>query len=228
MNNWNEIWNKEERVSDAILDVLIKSDGFDVGAGGFSLKGWKNYTRSVIDKFNLELDSSVFEIGCGSGAFLYPFFKRGDSVGGLDFSKVLIELANTFMREGEFVVAEAVHMDTNKKYDLVFSHSVFQYFPSHDYAKLVLEKMTEKSKNIISILDVNDIEKEQKYHLVRSQGLEAGEYENKYKGLEHLFYEKEWFFSFAKKHNLNIEIFDQNFKEYGNSELRFNVIMKKK
>ena len=132
------------------------------------------------------------------------------------------------MREGEFVVAEAVHMDTNKKYDLVFSHSVFQYFPSHDYAKLVLEKMTEKSKNIISLLDVNDIEKEQKYHLVRSQGLEAGEYENKYKGLEHLFYEKEWFISFAKKHNLNIEIFDQNFKKYGNSELRFNVIMKKK
>lgn len=227
MKNWSKIWNKEERVSGAILEILIKADGFDFGAGAFNLNDWKVYTDKLISRLDIGLEDAVFEVGCGSGAFLYPFFKRGNSVGGLDFSEVLIELASTVMREGKFVVAEAAHMDINKKYDLVLSHGVFHYFPNHEYAELVLGKMIEKSKNKIAILDVNDKEKEQEYHLIRSQGLNAEEYNEKYKDLEHLFYEKEWFVNFANKNGLKIDVFDQDFKEYGNSKLRFNVIMER-
>lgn len=227
MKNWSEIWNKEERVSGAILEILIKADGFDFGAGAFNLNDWKVYTDKLISRLDIGLEDAVFEVGCGSGAFLYPFFKRGNSVGGLDFSEVLIELASTVMREGKFVVAEAAHMDINKKYDLVLSHGVFHYFPNHEYAELVLGKMIEKSKNKIAILDVNDKEKEQEYHLIRSQGLNDEEYNEKYKDLEHLFYEKEWFVNFANKNGLKIDVFDQDFKEYGNSKLRFNVIMER-
>jgi len=53
------------------------------------------------------------------------------------------------------------------------------------------------------------------------------EYEIKYRGLEHMFYSKEWFENIAEKLNLKITIFDQSFKNYANSELRFNVIMEK-
>jgi len=53
------------------------------------------------------------------------------------------------------------------------------------------------------------------------------EYEEKYKGLDHLFYEKSWFEEIAKEFNLKISIFDQTFEKYSNSNLRFNVIMEK-
>ncbi len=53
------------------------------------------------------------------------------------------------------------------------------------------------------------------------------EYKEKYSGLEHLFYEKSWLKGIAREFNLKISIFDQTFKNYSNSSLRFNVIMEK-
>jgi hypothetical protein len=54
------------------------------------------------------------------------------------------------------------------------------------------------------------------------------EYKEKYKGLRHLFYEKNWFKEIAKEFNLKIIVFDQTFENYSNSSLRFNVIMEKR
>ena len=59
------------------------------------------------------------------------------------------------------------------------------------------------------------------------QKLSKEEYEKKYAGLEHLFYEKSWFEDIAKELGLKIKIWDQNFTQYSNSQLRFNVIMEK-
>ena len=53
------------------------------------------------------------------------------------------------------------------------------------------------------------------------------EYKNKYEGLEHLFYDKKWFEDIAKEFGLKIAVFNQSFKNYSNSSLRFNVIMEK-
>ena len=43
MDKWREIWNKSDRIDDYILETLIKADGFDSGAGSFTLK--KNGSR---------------------------------------------------------------------------------------------------------------------------------------------------------------------------------------
>ena len=58
--------------------------------------------------------------------------------------------------------------------------------------------------------------------------MDKQEYKEKYKGLDHLFYEKNWFKEIAKEFNLKISIFDQTFENYSNSSLRFNVIMEKR
>jgi len=57
--------------------------------------------------------------------------------------------------------------------------------------------------------------------------MDKQEYKEKYKGLDHFFYEKNWFKEIAKEFNLKISIFDQTFENYSNSSLRFNVIMEK-
>lgn len=38
---------------------------------------------------------------------------------------------------------------------------------------------------------------------------------------------KKWFEKIASRYSLKIKIFDQNFKDYTNSKLRFNIIMTK-
>jgi hypothetical protein len=131
------------------------------------------------------------------------------------------------MDNSEFENTEASLIGEDKKYDLVVSHSVFHYFKNLEYAKTVIIKMIKKSTKKIAILDINDKSKEYEYHKIRMASMNKDEYKNKYNGLEHMFYDKNWFKKIAKEFNMKIYIFDQAFENYSNSSLRFNVIMTK-
>jgi len=169
----------------------------------------------------------VCDIGCGSGAFIYPLFLKGHTVGGIDYASVLIDLANTIMKNSDFETREAATMDTTKKYDIVLSHSVFHYFKDLAYVKKTIKAMIEKSDRKIAIFDINDKSKEKEYHTIRMTEMDEYEYKEKYRGLEHMFYDKSWFEEIAKECQVKIEIFDQTFEHYSNAQLRYNVIMEK-
>ncbi len=223
---WQDIWNKRQRIDKIVLEMLIRADGFDSGAGSFNVDDWIEYTSEFYTKLNIQNSDSVFEIGCGSGAFLYPLFLQGHKIGGVDYSSVLIELANKIMPQACFLQKEAKDVDEGN-YDFVISHGVFHYFNDLEYARAVIDKMIKKANKKIAILDINDKAKEDIYHKTRMGAMSEEEYKAKYKELEHLFYDKEWFEIIAKEYGLNIRIFDQDFANYGNSKLRFNVIMEK-
>ena len=87
--------------------------------------------------------------------------------------------------------------------------------------------MLEKSTHKIAIFDINDASKKEEYHTIRMMGMSKDAYMKKYKGLEHMFYSKEWFKDVAKELNVKITVFDQTFKSYTNAKLRFNVILEK-
>ena len=227
MDKWKQIWNKDERINKIILECLIKADGFDSGAGSFNVDDWLIYIKEFYKKLNIKQNESIYDIGSGSGAFVYPLYLENHKVGGVDYSMNLIKLANTVMTNSEFENIEALNVNTTKKFDIVLSHSVFHYFKDLRYAEEVIEKMLEKANSKVAIFDINDKSKEEKYHIVRMGSMDKKEYKNKYYGLEHLFYDKEWFHDFAKKHGVKISIFDQTFQNYSNSSLRFNVIMEK-
>jgi len=227
MDKWREIWNKSDRIDDYILETLIKADGFDSGAGSFTLKNWKTYIQDFYNILSIKSNESVFDIGCGSGAFVYPIYLSGIKVGGIDYSAPLIDLANRVMKNCDFQQIEALKMDFKIKYDFVISHSVFHYFKNLEYAEDVIEKMLLKSTKRIGIFDINDKSKKSEYDKVRMGKMNKHEYAKKYEGLDHLFFEKKWFEEIAKKYGVEIKIFDQKFKGYSNSKLRFNVIMTK-
>ena len=107
MDNWREIWNKSDRIDDYILDTLIKADGFDTGAGSFTLENWKIYTQDFYNILSIKPNESIFDIGCGSGAFLYPLYLLGIKVNGIDYSSPLIDLANRVMKNCDFQQIEA-------------------------------------------------------------------------------------------------------------------------
>ena len=72
--NWKKVWNSrtiELNTRSQLLDELIKANGFDTGVGDYSTEDWQILTAFLSKKFSLNNNSKVFEIGCGSGAFLY-------------------------------------------------------------------------------------------------------------------------------------------------------------
>jgi len=227
MNKWKDIYNKEDRLNKIILEMLMKADGFDSPTGNFEVNDWIAYTNIHYAKLGIKQDQSIFDVGCGSGAFIYPLYLQNYIVGGIDFADLLITLANSIMPQKDFTTSEAIMLDVNRKYDIVLSHGVFLYFDSLDYARTVIIKMIEKAESTIAILDINDEAKREKYHATRMQTMTKEEYEKKYKDLNHYFFRKSFFEEIAKEKNLKIEIWDQDFKKYNNSQFRFNVIMRK-
>lgn len=126
-----------------------------------------------------------------------------------------------------FRCCEAIKLNVSKKFNVVISNSVFQYFESYYYAEIVVIKMLNMTKKKIAVLDINDIDKRNDAEKLRRGALSEEEYENKYSGLNHLFYDKTFFIDIARRFDYTIDIFSQNIKHYGNNPFRFNVIITK-
>ena len=228
MDKWQQIWtNRKASDEDITLGALIRLDGFDTGAGRIANEDWLRYTDFISKKMDLSINDSIFEVGCGSGAFLYTFYKNGNRVGGIDYSDSLIRMAKKAMGGMDFAVCDAQRLQTKDKYDIAIANGVFHYFPDLDYAKNVLRKMIRKSLKTIAILDVPDIALKDESERERSKSLSEAEYKKKYAGLDHLHFKREWFFDLLGKDHAHIDIFDQDIKNYGNSKFRFNVVIKK-
>ena len=116
-------------------------------------------------------------------------------------------------------------MDVANQYDIVFSSGVFSYFQSLDYAETVLSKMQKKARYSIGVLHAHDKAKEQEYISCR-QKLDPNFLEH-YKGLDKLFYPKDFFVDFAEKNNLDIYISDCD-KEYVTAPYIYEVYFYKR
>jgi histidinol-phosphate/aromatic aminotransferase/cobyric acid decarboxylase-like protein/choline kinase/trans-aconitate methyltransferase len=233
-NRWKEVWEnrklddiKTSAGTDLILQKLLIADGFDRGNGKIELDGWNNYLHNISSIINLNETDSIFEVGCGSGAFLFPFYLRKHKVGGIDFSSSLIDIARSLMIDGDFIVCDALNLNVENKFDFVIANSVFFYFPDYDYAGEVLLKMLAKSRKGILVLDIPDLDRKEETENIRRNALPAGEYETLYSGLKHLYYNKNWFVLFAEKQGCKVRIFNQNILNYGNSLMRYNCIIEK-
>jgi len=229
MNSWDKVWAKkiEDNSELSILSRLIKADGFDTGFGSIDEHAWNKYSEYIKHKLNIKKNDSIYDVGCGAGAFLYNFIGITQRIGGIDYSKNLIEIARKYMQFGDFKCAEATDLDS-LPYDHVVSNSVFFYFPSLNYSYDVLSKMCLKAKKTVAILEVNDIDVKEEFLNIRKAHLTKEEYQKRYEGLDHLFFSKSWFYEFAKEHSYQIDIEQQNINGYQNNKFRFNVYLNMK
>ena len=85
--------------------------------------------------------------------------------------------------------------------------------------------MYQKANKAILITEVYDKSKEQECLDYRRSQIE--DYDEKYKWLNKLFFDKSFFEDFAKEHNLKIKFFDVNNKYYWNSKYMFSVLLTK-
>ncbi|CAJ1317880.1 class I SAM-dependent methyltransferase [Paenibacillus nuruki] len=229
MADWKEIWSRTRQLPAEKQDLqfLIEADGFNSGAGKIAAPDWLAYIEYVTQLAQIVPNDSIYEIGCGSGAFLYPFYQKGHAVGGIDYSSSLIEIANRVMPNMNFDVQEALQLDTSHSSDVVIANSVFQYFPSLTYATEVIERMYAKAKRRVILLDLNDIAFEEEALAIRKGALSEGEYEEKYKGLDHLFYDRQFIEQVMQGKQASVHCSDQQIDNYGNNKFRFNVVIEK-
>lgn len=239
-NNWKEIWSK--RVSDDDLDIealkrdpkemflyMKKLNGFDIFEGGLTYEAFMEQHKSLTEKLCRKKPcESVFEIGCGSGGNLYLFSLSGCKVGGIDYSQNLLDFAQKAI-EGdkveELICDEALNVSTEIKYDGGFSNSVFSYFSDYGYAEGVLERLNEKCRSSIVLVDVHDLDKKQDFIDFRRRTIEN--YDERYSGLPKLFYPKSFFEDFGKKHGLKVDFYKSEVEGYWNNPYIYNVCLYK-
>lgn len=230
-SQWKGVWDRKGREAresgEADLIALIKADGFDTGAGDHSLDSWAEMTSSVYDKLELGRGMRVFEVGCGSGAFLFPAYQAGIAVAGLDYSEALVEVASLAMPAGDFAHGEACSLFPESGiYDAVLSHSVFQYFDSSEYAEQCVEEMLRiinPHTGCLAVLDINDAERTDDFKRIREAEIGAQAYAEKYRDFPHRFYHKDWFIQLLESRGCRVEVHDQQLESYANAAFRFNV-----
>lgn len=223
---WQEIW-RERRLDlshSTVQKRLMAADGLDTAFGSLTESAWRAFVRHVAQTLGLEPGESVFEVGCGAGAFLYDLYETGCTVAGVDLSEALVGYARDAMPDGSFEVADAAEMAASRTYDFVVSCGVFLYFPSLPYAREVIRRMATHAVKGIAILDVPDRALEEKALAARRAALGESAYDERYRGLSHLYYDREWLTRALQDEGATkLVVEDQNIPGYGNSAFRFNV-----
>lgn len=132
---------------------LKKADGYDTHIENGYYEGlfdeWKQ-TNEEITRNSVSFDN-VYEVGCGSGVNLYLFKKllNIEKLGGIDYSRPLIGIAEYVLPDAELQYGEAAEMNVIPNYDLVISEGVFIYFQDVSYGMQVFEKMYEKAEKLL-------------------------------------------------------------------------------
>jgi len=228
-NRWHAIWQRRTPYPDltSTLAQLIPLDGYNA-FGGPSETNWLAYIEQIAARLPIASDASVFDVGCGSGAFLYPFYQAGRRVGGLDYSETLVNIARATMPNADLQVGEATTLNTAETFDVVVSQAMFMYLPSHDYAATVLRKMVQKATRSIGIFDVPDLATRDADLAQRRQALGDEEYARRYAGLDHQYYARDWFAQRLADMAVNVRVEDQCLRGYAHSAYRFNVFIQRR
>lgn len=232
--SWKEIWNGKKVDEFVLLDdefemfcLLKKMDGFDVNVNDEREYFEQFYTEwnKMNDKIiNLINDfQSVYEVGCGDGVNLYMFKRRYPNIdiGGLDYSKNLLDFARTILKDGVLEHKEAIEVDESVKYDIVISDSVFQYFPSEEYASLVLHKMCKKARKLVYLGELHD--RDLKKEWLENRRKAILNYDELYKGLGRTFVTRKWIEDIAAFHKRRVVFDTKNNEAYWSSSYIFDA-----
>ena len=221
---WDLLWEKKgENIKE--FDP-VKLGGFDNNTGEFN-EDFVNVVASEIkSKLELSKEDELLDVGCGAGMLLIPLSKYVKSVSGVDLSSSLINQFRKNFKEANLFVSGADKLPFQKdSFNKIFVHSVFQYFPSLQYARqsiLEMIRVCRKGGRIL-IMDIPDSAKKELSDAYRAK---LGPGRTSDPSLNHRFYEKEFFKEICEKNNLKYEIWNQDIKGYKNSEFRFNILIK--
>lgn len=137
---------------DTILDRLLAADPGrhrpDEGA-------WREFVEHVAETLDIGPGTSVFDVGCGSGAFLFPLWENGYVVGGIDPSEALVELALGAMPGQRIAPGSPWDLDPAEAWDVVVASGGLRA-TGPDRGRAMLARMVAKARHAVALLDLPD------------------------------------------------------------------------
>jgi cytidyltransferase-like protein len=144
-NGWDKIW---ELKGCEETDNVVELNGYDN----------TNFDRNTCYKtimytLDIKPHEKILEIGCGSGSFSKLFSINFDYFG-IDYSRSLIN-KNISLTNSKVYNCEAISLPfKNKYFNHSFCVSVFEYFPTKEYAFKVLDEIERVTKTSIYIVNI--------------------------------------------------------------------------
>lgn len=126
----------------------------------------------VAETLDIGPGTRIFEVDCGDGAFLLPFYQNGYVVGGIDAEAAAIERALQEMPEGLFTIGAAAALDPAMPWDVVICRS-FAGRPEVDYLRGVVARMFAKATHGIALLAVPESAHRALLHALAEVGAKA-------------------------------------------------------
>ena len=79
-DNWRAVWERKgAQAQDSVLDLaqLLRANGYDTGHGDIAVDAWTSYAEHVLNLLGAHSRHTIYEVGCGAGAFLIPVRQCG-------------------------------------------------------------------------------------------------------------------------------------------------------
>lgn len=189
-------------LSDYSLRQLISLDGFDIGAGEVTEDAWLDGVSKIRSELAPRPGNSLFEIGCGSGAFMRAL---GDDLKytGIDLSTELVEIAQKAVPGGDFYVwdlnrtgGKLPKWEPTQTFDFCLIHGVLHYLDIETALETVRESLRLTSRKVF-IGEIPNSSTRTESEEFRRESLPDGDYSAKYSLLEHTYFAEEVFQSIA-------------------------------
>ena len=159
MSDYTKIRDYWEKIalsnnSNDYKDHWLKSDGTPVNAQMYA------EVARFVSRYTNNVNAEILEIGCGTGRILSEVMSHGyNSVTGIDFSAAQIDICKQRELNCNLWVGDLFDFRrefSSKRFDLIFLHSVTQYFPSAEYFEKFLTSALEtlQPRGKILLIDV--------------------------------------------------------------------------
>ena len=107
----NRCWERKGRAAaqkiDPNLADLFAANGYDGALGKMEQASHLHIAGTIQQRFGLNQNHRLLEVGCGAGAILLLLRDSGASLSGVDYSASLLEVARRILPSAEFQEAEA-------------------------------------------------------------------------------------------------------------------------
>jgi SAM-dependent methyltransferase len=209
------------------LTLAMRLNGYDgPTSGGVGPDDFAELARSWADRAGCGRDDSVYEVGCGAGSFLAAIERATGCtrLAGCDLSPGLVEAGRSILPHLALDVADAAVFPLEPQVDHAVSFGMFFYLASTDDAAQVLQRMVRKATRSVSVLDVPDVRLAAQAEAHRRALWGVAEYEQRYAGLDHLYFEQSWFREQLPEPHWHVDISPQSLANYDNAPFRFNVV----